>query len=158
MIKRYRITVNDEAYMVSIEPISVDLSASDGAPRVAAPAPKVSGAPTPAPKPAAAKPAASAPAAKAKLPASAAKATVPASEVKPAVTGSKRTVTAPLPGNMWKVLVTSGQMVKKGDVMFIIEAMKMENEIFAPCDGTIQTVSVSEGTAVNTGDSLCVID
>ena len=67
------------------------------------------------------------------------------------------TITAPLPGNMWKVKTSNGQTVKRGDVLFIIEAMKMENEIFAPCDGTVSSVSVAEGSAVNTGDVLCVI-
>ena len=143
MIKKYKITVYDEEYMVSIEPISMDLSAAGSTPFVASPAPRVSGAPAPAAKPMA--------------PAPAAKPMAPAPAAKTAVAGAGRTVTAPLPGNMWKVLVTSGQAVKKGEMMFIIEAMKMENEIFAPCDGTIQTVSVSEGTAVNTGDPLCVI-
>ena len=66
-------------------------------------------------------------------------------------------ITAPLPGNMWKVKVADGQTVKRGDVLFIIEAMKMENEIFAPCDGTVASVSVTEGAAVSTGDLLCVI-
>jgi len=66
-------------------------------------------------------------------------------------------IKAPLPGNMWKVKTSAGQKVKKGDVLFIIEAMKMENEIFAPCDGTVDSVSVSEGAAVSTGDLLCVI-
>ena len=51
----------------------------------------------------------------------------------------------------------AGASVKAGDVLVILEAMKMENEIFAPCAGTISSVAVAKGAAVNPGDVLCVI-
>ena len=66
-------------------------------------------------------------------------------------------VKAPMPGTILKVNVANGQAVKKGDVLFILEAMKMENEIMAPCDGTVNGVSVSAGAAVESGSALCTI-
>ena len=67
-------------------------------------------------------------------------------------------VSAPMPGNIWKVLVSEGQEVKAGDILLILEAMKMENEILAPRDGKIANIATKEGVAVNTGDKLVVID
>ena len=66
-------------------------------------------------------------------------------------------VTAPMPGNILKVNVTAGQAVKSGDVLCILEAMKMENEIMAPKDGTVTQVLVSKGNTVDTGAPLVVI-
>ena len=66
-------------------------------------------------------------------------------------------IKAPMPGTILKVNVSNGQAVKKGDILFILEAMKMENEIMAPCDGTVNGVSVSAGAAVETGTALCTI-
>ncbi len=66
-------------------------------------------------------------------------------------------VTAPMPGNILNVNVSNGQAVKSGDVLFILEAMKMENEILAPCDGTVGAVSVTKGQSVETGALLCTI-
>ena len=66
-------------------------------------------------------------------------------------------MTAPMPGKILGVKASAGQAVKKGQVIVILEAMKMENEIFAPCAGTISSVAVAKGAAVNPGDVLCVI-
>ena len=63
-------------------------------------------------------------------------------------------VKAPMPGTILAVKVTKGQSVKRGDVLCILEAMKMENEITAPNDGTVQHIRVQAGTTVNTGDPL----
>ena len=65
-------------------------------------------------------------------------------------------VIAPMPGNILDVKVANGAAVKKGDVLIILEAMKMENEIVAPCDGTVNVV-VTKGGAVETGAVLCTI-
>ena len=62
-----------------------------------------------------------------------------------------------MPGNILAVNVSNGSAVKKGDVLMILEAMKMENEIMAPCDGTVTSVSVTKGTAVESGALLCTI-
>ena len=67
------------------------------------------------------------------------------------------TVTAPMPGNILDIKVANGASVKSGDVLIILEAMKMENEIVAPQDGTIVSVSATKGSSVNTGDLLFVI-
>lgn len=67
------------------------------------------------------------------------------------------TVASPMPGTILSVNVSNGAQVKKGDVLMVLEAMKMENEIMSPCDGTIASVNVAAGTAVETGAVLCVI-
>ncbi len=67
-------------------------------------------------------------------------------------------INAPMPGTILDVKVAQGAKVKKGDILFILEAMKMENEIMASQDGTVAQVSVSKGATVNTGDLLCVLN
>ena len=81
-------------------------------------------------------------------------ATTPAPAAAPA---GGETVTSPMPGTILSVNVQNGAVVKKGDVLMILEAMKMENEIIAPCDGTIASVNVQNGASVETGATLCVI-
>lgn len=66
-------------------------------------------------------------------------------------------VTSPMPGNILAVNVAVGDSVKKGQVLMILEAMKMENEIMCPCDGKIVSVSATKGSAVESGALLCVI-
>jgi oxaloacetate decarboxylase alpha subunit len=67
-------------------------------------------------------------------------------------------VTAPMPGKIFKVVLGEGSKVKQGDIVLILEAMKMENEILAPADGTIIKMAVKEGDAVNPGDVLFTVE
>ena len=83
-------------------------------------------------------------------------AAAPAPAAAPVAEGAK-TVTAPMPGNILKVNVQAGQAVKKGDVLMILEAMKMENEIMAPSDCTVASVNVTAGTTVEAGTVLCTL-
>lgn len=83
-------------------------------------------------------------------------AAAPAPQSAPAAPASvgANTVVAPMPGNINAVKVTAGQQVKKGDVLIILEAMKMENEIYAEKDGKIGQVFVQKGATVETGTPL----
>ena len=73
------------------------------------------------------------------------------------VAAGDKTVTAPMPGNILKVNVKAGDQVKKGAVLMILEAMKMENEIMAPADCTVASVNVNAGTTVESGAVLCTL-
>ena len=131
-MKKFNITVNGVSYEVDVEEIKNGV-----APSAAAPKPQVA---APAAAPAAPKPqAASAPAPAAAAPA------------------GGTIVESPMPGNIWKVIVKEGQQVKEGETLIILEAMKMENEIPAPCDGVVASLHVAEGAAVNGGDILVSI-
>ncbi|MBR4538853.1 MAG: biotin/lipoyl-binding protein [Clostridia bacterium] len=128
-MRKFNITVNGTAYEVEVEEVAAGESTAPKAAPVAA-APKAA----PAAKPAAAPKAAAAPVA----------------------AGTK--VNAPMPGTILDVKVSQGQAVKKGDILLILEAMKMENEILAPQDGSIAQVNVSKGASVNSGDVLVVLN
>ena len=123
-MKRFNVTVNGKAYDVSVEEMGASAPAAPVAPAPAAPAP------------------AAAPAAPA-APAAAPKASAGAVQVK-----------APMPGTILDIKVSAGQQVKKGDVLVILEAMKMENEIMAPQDGTVDAVHVQKGASVNSDDPV----
>ena len=85
-------------------------------------------------------------------------AAAPAAPVAGGVTVSGgETVAAPMPGNILKVAVSAGQAVKEGDLLVVLEAMKMENEIFAPRAGTVAQVPVAKGSTVDTGATLVVL-
>ncbi len=96
---------------------------------------------------------AAAPAAPAAAPAAPAPAAVPAPAA-PAAQAGANAVPSPLPGNINAVNFSVGQSVKAGDVVIILEAMKMENEIVSPKAGTITKLYVQKGAVVNTGDPL----
>lgn len=108
--------------------VTVEDANGSAAPVAAAPTPATAPASTPAPAPAAA----------------------PAA---PAAAGSV-SVDAPMPGNILDIKVSNGASVKAGDVLLILEAMKMENEIVAPQDGTVASVNVNKGDTVEAGQTL----
>ena len=131
---KYKVTLNNRVYEVEVEAgKAMLLSEYDAvAPVAAAPA-----APAPAATPAAT-PAPSAPSA-------------------PVVVGAGEPVNAPMPGTIVRVNVTQGQTVNAGDVLCVLEAMKMENDITSPKAGTVTQVVVSKGSNVSSGDVLIVI-
>ena len=137
-MKKFLIKVNGSQYEVEVEEIREDGTyvETTSQARPAMPAPSAAPAPVAAPK--------AAPAVAPK-PAAAASQSVPA--------GAK-TITAPIPGVVLGVNVNVGDTVKKGQVLLILEAMKMENEIVAPSDGNISSVNVTKGASVNAGDVL----
>jgi len=131
-MKKYLITVNGNQYEVEVEEVrdnsvSAPVAHAEPAPRSAAPATVAAPAPAPAAKPAA---------------------------VSNAVPAGASKITAPMPGTILKVNVNTGDAVKKGQVLLILEAMKMENEIVAAADGKISSVNVAQGSSVNAGDVL----
>ena len=89
-------------------------------------------------------------------PAASAPAAAPAPAPAAAPAGGEQ-VTSPMPGTILDVKVSQGAAVKKGDVLMILEAMKMENEIRCPRDGTVASVNASKGATVESGTLLCVI-
>lgn len=129
---KYKVTLNNRVYEVEVEEgqaMLVDEYA------LAAPA-----------APAAAAPAAAAPVA----------AAAPAAAAPAAVAGGE-TVKSPMPGNILKINVTQGQQVNEGDVLIILEAMKMENEVVSTKTGTVAQILVSKGAVVETDTPLVVI-
>lgn len=133
-MNRYKVTVNGTAYDVLVEDMGGTQAAyapvaQPSAPAVA-PAAPVAAAPQPAP--------------------------VPAAAPAPAPAGAS-VVEAPMPGKILKISVAVGASVSSGDVLLILEAMKMENEISAPAGGTVREIRAREGDSVNTGDVLIVL-
>ena len=85
----------------------------------------------------------------------AAPAAAPVAAAAPAPSAAGEAVKSPMPGNILAVNVAAGEAVKKGQVLMILEAMKMENEIMCPHDGTIASVAVTKGASVESGTVLC---
>lgn len=137
-MKKYKVTLNGRTYEVEVE---------------AGKAMLVDEYEAYAPAPAASAPA-SAPAAAA-APTAPAASTAPAAA--PAVQAAGETITAPMPGNILRIEVTNGAAVKAGQILIVLEAMKMENEILAPRDGTVAQIIVQKGSTVETGSPLIVL-
>ena len=83
-------------------------------------------------------------------------ATAPAPAAAAAPAGGEQ-VTSPMPGTILSINVAAGDAVKRGQVLMVLEAMKMENEIMCPCDGKVASVNTSKGASVESGTLLCVI-
>ncbi|MDD6022780.1 MAG: acetyl-CoA carboxylase biotin carboxyl carrier protein subunit [Oscillospiraceae bacterium] len=81
----------------------------------------------------------------------------PAAPAAPSAPAGGERVTAPMPGTILSVNVAPGDAVKRGQVLMILEAMKMENEIMCPRDGKVASVSAAKGATVESGTLLCVI-
>ena len=90
-------------------------------------------------------------------PAAASAASAPTPAPAAAAPAGGEQVTSPMPGTILSINVAAGDTVKRGQVLMILEAMKMENEIMCPCDGTVASVSVTKGAAVESGTLLCNI-
>jgi biotin carboxyl carrier protein len=145
-LRRFKVKVNDQVFEVEVEelggseprvtrvPQNVPVTPAASAP-VAVPATRVPAGPVPQVAPAAPK--------------------APSSQGGAKSTGgSGDEVRAPIPGVVSELRVSAGKSVKRGEVLLMLEAMKMQNEIPAPFDGVVQEVAVSQGTSVQTGDVL----
>lgn len=147
---KYVATINGKKYEVEVEKLEAYKSLDRNG--VAAPAAPVLPASAPVQRPAAPAPVAAAPA-PAPAPAPAA-APAPA----PAAPAGATTVEAPMPGKILNIKVSEGQAVKFGEVVVIMEAMKMETEIVAPADGTVSKILVKAGDSVDTGAALVALN
>lgn len=136
-MKQYVIKVNGISYQVEVE----ETAAGSFAPAAVQAVPAAA--------PAAASPAAAAPAAPPVI--------APAPVLSSAAPAGSELVKAPMPGTILEVTVQLGESVTRGQVLCILEAMKMENEIVAPKEGTIASVSITKGSTVNAGDPLVSI-
>lgn len=131
MSNKYRVIVDGTAYTVEVENLGACLPQASMPAPVAAPVASAPAAPVAAPAPAPAAPA--------------------------AVAEGATTVTAPMPGKILSIKVNVGDSVNNGDLVLLLEAMKMENEVFATASGKVTEVRVKSGDSVNTGDVLLVI-
>ena len=138
-MRKFQIVVNGNTYIVDVEELNAGQTYAPVTAAPAAPAPAAASAPAPVQ----AAPAPAAPAAKAAL------AAAPA---------GAETIKSPMPGTILDVKVSAGQAVKKGDVLMILEAMKMENEIMAPRDAVVASVNTTKGASVNSGDLLASLN
>ncbi len=137
---KYNVTLNGKIYEVDVTESDAIVTGISQVPFVAAvPAAPVA---APAATPVEAAPVADAPAA-------------PAAPAPVSADGTQ--IKAPMPGTILAVKKNVGEAVKAGDVVVVLEAMKMENDIVAPCDGVVKSINAPKGTTVNTDDVLAVI-
>ncbi len=132
-MKNYRITVNGNTYDVSVEEVNGAFSPDSPAPAaMPAPAPVAAAAPVPA-------------------------AAAPAPKTQTSGAKGGISIKSPMPGNIFDIKVSVGDKVSVNQVVIVLEAMKMENEIMAPRDATVSQVAVAQGASVDTGSPLVVL-
>ena len=137
-MKKFNVTVNGKTYAVEVEEVGAGQGGFTYQPVQQAPVqqavqPAVAPAPAPTPAP------------------------DPAPKAAAPVSGEGELMQAPMPGTILDILVTEGQTVKKGDIVIILEAMKMENEIASPADGVVSKIYTSKSATVNAGDPMLTI-
>ena len=137
-MRQFIINVNGNSYEVEVEEVGANkvtqrpAAPIAAAPKAAAPAPKAAPAPVaPAPK---------------------------EEKKEVVVSAGQEVIEAPMPGNIWKIVAKEGDKVKAGDILLILEAMKMENEIVAAQDGTVASINVTQGQAVEPGDVIATLN
>ncbi len=137
---KYNVTLNGKIYEVDVTETDAIVTGISQVPVMAPVAPVApAAAPVAAPAPVAAAPEA------------------PAAPAPAAPVADGTQIKAPMPGTVLAVKKNVGDAVKAGDVVIVLEAMKMENDIVAPCDGTIKSINAPKGSSVNTDDVLAVI-
>lgn len=134
-MKMFRVVVNGNEYKVGIEELAEETVSSPHVAQAPPAAPAAPAAPTHAP---------------------------PKPKVQPTATKTDTAVApgnviAPMPGTVLQVLVNIGETVKKGQVLLVLEAMKMENDIMAPADGVVKELNATKGVSVNAGDILVIL-
>ena len=137
---KYVVTLNGKNYEVDVTETDAIVTGVTQVPVMVAAAPAVAAAPVAAP---------------AEAPKSEEAPAAPSTPAAPTTSGTQ--VKAPMPGSILAVKASAGQAVKAGDVIVVLEAMKMENDIVAPCDGTVKEILVTKGSTVNTDDILAII-
>ncbi|MGO9378771.1 MAG: pyruvate carboxylase subunit B [Dissulfurispiraceae bacterium] len=130
-VRTFNVFVDEEFFAVEVDPVG-------NAQLVSVPQPVAAAAPAP-------------------VAAAPVKAPAPAPTLEPAHQGDGTVLLAPMPGMIIKYMVKAGDAVKKGDIIVVLEAMKMENSLVAPCDGKVQGIKFSSGDTVARGAVLCVI-
>lgn len=130
-MRKFNITVNGKTYEVNVEEVGGASTAAYTAPAAAAP---VQAAPAAAPAPSA-----------------------PAPKPAAASTGAGTPVKAPMPGTIVSIKVNVGDTVNKGTLVAVLEAMKMENEIFAGVEGTVTGIATNAGASINSGDTIITV-
>ena len=160
-MKKYKISVNGRTYDVEVEEVSSAEQRNSSFSQTAAPTSVSTGAPLAGSEKNQSVPSPSAGGGQSQAPSSSQAVAAPSRAEQPAGAPSALnalSVKAPMPGTVMSFKVAVGQRVKRGDVLLILEAMKMENDIVAPQDGRVSALRVAANAAVNTGDPLVDIE
>ncbi|MDD2502589.1 MAG: acetyl-CoA carboxylase biotin carboxyl carrier protein subunit [Clostridia bacterium] len=150
-MRKFMINVNGRSYEVEVE----EIGGTESTPQTTA---AVQAVPSPVPQVAPTAPVVQPTAVPAPVAQPAAAPTPESAPAQSTATAGSVSVNAPMPGNILDVRAKTGESIQKGQVIVILEAMKMENEIMAPQDGKISSINTSKGSTVNSGDLLFTME